>query len=228
MSLDLGGIAKGYALDVCYDRLSAMGARNFMLNLGGNIRVRGTPRKDETWVIGVRNPFQTGEIVGAIRLASGMAVGTSGNYERFVTIAGKKYGHIMDPRSGRPAEGMAGVTIVATNGVQSDGLSKPLFILGPEGSKDFRNRFRAWRHCSFRISRRPSSGSRPASRRSSPPSRSGREGWRLSALEDERAPAAVMPSMVLPRRAGRSRASIVWPSRGPHWLLPGKGRSPFS
>ncbi|MDI6775273.1 MAG: FAD:protein FMN transferase [Verrucomicrobiota bacterium] len=141
MSVDLGGIAKGYAVDACYDRLRAMGATNFMVNLGGNIRVGGSPWRGEPWTIGVRNPFKTDEVLGTIRLTNGMAVGTSGNYERFVTVAGRKYAHIMDPRTGCPVEGMAGVTLVATNGIQSDGLSKPLFILGPDDSKHVLKRF---------------------------------------------------------------------------------------
>jgi FAD:protein FMN transferase len=122
-------------VDVCYDRLLAIGARDFMVNLGGNIRCHGQPCRGEPWTIGVRNPFNTGEIIGTLRLTNGMAVATSGNYERFVVIGIRAYAHIMDPRTGYPVSGMAGVTVVTTNGVQSDALSTALFVLGVDGSK---------------------------------------------------------------------------------------------
>jgi thiamine biosynthesis lipoprotein len=144
MSVDLGGIAKGYTVDLCYDRLVSLGATNFMVNLGGNIRVRGSPWRGQPWSIGVRNPFNTEEIVGAMVLSNGMAVATSGNYERFVTIGGKKYAHIMDPRTGYPLEGLAGVTVVATNGLASDGLSTSLFVLEETASMAMREKVGSW------------------------------------------------------------------------------------
>ena len=137
MRLDLGGIAKGYAVDVAYDRLRAMGRRDFLVDLGGNLRAQGesAPRRGG-WRTGVRNPFQAAGIVGMILLTNGESVATSGNYERFVEMDGHHYAHIMDPRSGRPAEGVAGVTVLAPSGLQCDGLSATLFILGPwEGQK---------------------------------------------------------------------------------------------
>jgi len=135
VKVDLGGIAKGYAVDVCYERLRGMGARNLMLNLGGNIRCGGRPQGYPAWRIGVRNPFDTGQTVGVLTLTDGQATATSGDYERFVTIAGERYGHIMDPRTGRPAQGMAGVTVVATNAVGADALSTTLFVLGMAESR---------------------------------------------------------------------------------------------
>jgi thiamine biosynthesis lipoprotein len=127
MTFDPGGIAKGYAVDVCFERLKAAGARDFMVNLGGNIRCSGG-----TWRVGVRNPLNGDELVGTLRLANGMAVATSGNYEQFVILDGERYAHILDPHTGFPVRGMAGVTVVSTSAVETDALSTGLFVLGVE------------------------------------------------------------------------------------------------
>lgn len=130
MSVDLGGIAKGYAVDVCYQALMTNGVRNLMVNFGGNIRCRGSAALDRPWSIGVRDPFAPDRIIGTLRLADGMAVATSGNYEKFVMIAGKRYTHILDPRTGRPVAGVAAVTVIAANAVEADAMSTAIFVLG--------------------------------------------------------------------------------------------------
>ena len=137
MRLDLGGIAKGYAVDVGYDRLCLAGYTNFLVDLGGNLRAHGEAAAGRGgWRTGVRNPFANDELLGVLLLTNGESVATSGNYERFVEFGGHHYAHIMDPRIGKPAEGVAGVTVLAPSGLQCDGLSATLFILGPgEGRK---------------------------------------------------------------------------------------------
>jgi len=130
MSVDLGGIAKGYAVDVCYQALVTNNVRNLMVNLGGNIRCRGSAARGRPWSIGVRDPFNPDRIVGALRLADGMAVATSGNYEKFVMIEGKRYTHILDPRAGRPVEGVAAVTVIAVSAVEADAMATAVFVLG--------------------------------------------------------------------------------------------------
>jgi thiamine biosynthesis lipoprotein len=132
MKIDLGGIAKGYAVDRCCDALRQGGARDFLVNLGGNLRAYGSPAPGRAWRIGVRNPFNTDALLGTLELPEGWATATSGNYERFVTVDGRRYSHIMDPRTGRPVEGMAGVTVLAPTAVETDGLSTTLFVLGVE------------------------------------------------------------------------------------------------
>jgi thiamine biosynthesis lipoprotein len=133
IKLDLGGIAKGYAVDKAYDALRAAGEADFLINLAGNMRGAGRPAPARTgWRVGVRDPFAKGGYVGVVTLAPGEAVATSGNYERFVTIAGRRYSHIMDPRSGRPVAGLASVTVLATTAMEADALSTALFVLGPE------------------------------------------------------------------------------------------------
>ena len=104
MRLDLGGSAKGFAVDEAFDALRASGATNFLVNLGGNIRASGAPSAERSgWRIGVRDPINPDQTICAIELRDGEAVATSGDYERFVTIAGMRYSHIMDPRTGWPA-----------------------------------------------------------------------------------------------------------------------------
>jgi thiamine biosynthesis lipoprotein len=130
LTVNLGGIAKGFSVDLCFDQLRARGAAHFMMDLGGNIRCSGTPNGKDPWRIGVRNPFQTDEIVGVLELTDGMAVATSGNYERFVMIDNVRYSHIINPTTGYPVQGMASVSVLATNATQTDALSTGLFVAG--------------------------------------------------------------------------------------------------
>jgi len=132
IAVDLGGIAKGYAVDACHAALVTRDAQQVMIDLGGNIRCIGAASGERKWRIGVRNPFNRDEIIGSIDLPGGMAVATSGNYERFVAIGGERFSHIIDPRTGYPVQGMAGVTALASTAVEADAMSTALFVLGPE------------------------------------------------------------------------------------------------
>jgi thiamine biosynthesis lipoprotein len=130
MSVDLGGIGKGYAVDAAFEVLGRSGVRAAMVDLGGNIRALGRAEAAYDWTIGVRNPFDKQQVVGKISLPDGMAVATSGNYERFVEMSGRRFSHIIDPRTGYPVEGMAGVTVVAPDAAMADALSTACFVLG--------------------------------------------------------------------------------------------------
>jgi FAD:protein FMN transferase len=140
MSIDLGGIAKGFAVDRAFDALTRAGAPPLLINLGGNMRGHGQPATRRNWRIGVRNPLDRQAIVGILNLPPGMATATSGNYERFVTIAGRRYAHIIDPVSGHPVTGMAGVTVLAPTAIEADALSTSLFVMGLEKGADLVNR----------------------------------------------------------------------------------------
>jgi len=132
MRLDLGAAAKGYAVDLAWQRLAAAGHTNLLVDLGGNLRALGEAAPGRGgWRTGVRNPFTSG-ILATFVLRSGEAVATSGNYERFVEINGVRYAHIMDGRTGVPVTGMAGVTVTAPDALTADILSTTLFILGPQ------------------------------------------------------------------------------------------------
>ena len=134
MRVDLGGIGKGYAVDLAWRKCRELGLSNFMFDLGGNIRVSGQAGPDSSWSIAIRDPFNKSENLAKVEIPDQWAVATSGQYERFVEIEGRRYGHVIDPRTGYPAAGLAGVTVIAPNATMTDGLSTGLFVLGPKRS----------------------------------------------------------------------------------------------
>ena len=129
MQLDMGGVAKGSAVDMAYDELEKAGCKEFIVNLGGNIRAKTLKKY---LLIGIRNPFDKEDIIGTLKLKNGEAVATSGDYERFIMLDGVKYPHIIDPRSGYPVRSTVATTIVAPNATMSDILSTATFVLGKE------------------------------------------------------------------------------------------------
>ncbi len=131
--IDLGGYAKGYALDEAAKLLRQHGIRNALVNIGGNVLAIGR-HGERPWKVGIQHPRKSG-VIATLALHDGEAIGTSGDYQRYFEIDGKRYCHLIDPRTGRPAEGMQSVTILVSGeraGVRSDVLSKPLFIDGPD------------------------------------------------------------------------------------------------
>jgi len=130
MRLDLGGIAKGWAVDRGVAALEEAGVPTAMVDLGGNVRVYGEPPERDHWRVGVRDPRRASQLLAVLEVAGG-AVATSGDYERFFVHEGVRYAHILDPRTGTPARGVAGTTAVAATGLEADVLSTVLFLLGP-------------------------------------------------------------------------------------------------
>ena len=130
VKIDLGGIAKGYAVDVAAESLRAHGVSDALVNLSGNMVALGKPVDAAGWRIGVRDPRDRLPYLGRLTL-SGEAISTSGQYEQFIAGDGKTYGHIMNPRTGRPSEGLISVTVVAPSAMETDGWDTPLFVLGP-------------------------------------------------------------------------------------------------
>ena len=135
MELDLAGIAKGYGVDRAVSVLKNHGVERGMVNLGGNIYAIGSPPGKRGWSVGVRDPRGGRNVVGSLLLTDA-AVATSGNYENYIELEGKIYGHIIDPRIGKPVSHTLSVTVVATNALQADALSTGLFVLGPEASRN--------------------------------------------------------------------------------------------
>lgn len=136
--VDLGGYAKGYALDVAADYLRTQGVKNALINIGGNIIALGK-HGDRPWLVGIQHPRKSGAIA-TLELNDGEAVGTSGDYQRYFELDGKRYCHIIDPRTGYPAQGVQAVTVLIPKGrnagVLSDAASKPPFIAGKNGWRD--------------------------------------------------------------------------------------------
>ena len=134
VQLDLGGYAKGYALDLGLKILKANGVKNALINIGGNIIALGK-HGNKPWRVGIQHPRQPNAIA-TLDLESGWAIGTSGDYQRYFELDGKRYCHIIDPQTGFPAEGVQAVTVLIPPqinvGVLSDVASKPIFISKPE------------------------------------------------------------------------------------------------
>ena len=132
VQLDLGGYAKGYALDRAAALLKQQGIQNALINIGGNVMALGT-HGQRPWRVGIQHPRKPGPLA-TLELHDGEAIGTSGDYQRYFELNGKRYSHLIDPRSGQPASGVQAVTVLtqgAAAGVMSDAASKPLFIAGP-------------------------------------------------------------------------------------------------
>jgi len=138
MKLDLGGIAKGYAIDKAVEAMKKSGALGAMVDIGGDIRCFGTPSKRKShWLIGVQDPskardgLDTGTSSLVLRLKDA-AIATSGNYRRFALIKGKKYTHIISRKTAAGAEGLSSVTIIAKRALDADALATAVTVMGAE------------------------------------------------------------------------------------------------
>lgn len=132
VSFDLGGIAKGYAVDMAADEVAKIGIRRGIINLAGNIRCLPLPPPGKQhYTIGVKNPMDKSRICGTISCLD-ISMATSGNYERYVTIGGKRYTHIMDVKTGIPVSNMLSVTVLTPSALDADILSTSVFIKGAE------------------------------------------------------------------------------------------------
>lgn len=138
MSIDLGGIAKGYAADRAAAVLRERGVKHALIDAGGNIVAVGTRPDGSPWHIGIRDPRGSSptDTIGPVVKVEDEAVVTSGDYERFFIEDGHRYHHIFDPKTGRPADRAQSATIIASNSLDADMLSTAVFVLGPvEGPK---------------------------------------------------------------------------------------------
>lgn len=134
MAVDLGGIAKGYAVDRAFDLCRSTGLEDFLIDLSGNIRTHGRPHWRGQWQIGVRDPYDRSRIIGKVGVQNGWALATSGSYERFIMVGDTRYSHVINPKNGYPVTGTAGTTILAEDATTADGLSTPFFIGGLKGA----------------------------------------------------------------------------------------------
>ena len=130
MAIDLGGIAKGYAVDRAFKLLMSFGYKNFIVNAGGDLRVGGL-KNNQPWSIGIQNPRESQKILARISV-SDTAVATSGDYEKYFIYQGKRYHHIFSPKDGFPTEGCQSVTIFSKDGMTADALATAVFVLGRE------------------------------------------------------------------------------------------------
>ena len=129
LQIDLGGIAKGYAVDRAVEKLRQAGVVSAAVNAGGDIRLLGD-RQGQPWRIGIQHPRRPGAVVATLALQN-RAVVTSGDYERYFEQDGVRYHHLFDPRTGQPARGCQSVTVVAADAASADALATAAFVLGP-------------------------------------------------------------------------------------------------
>jgi thiamine biosynthesis lipoprotein len=135
-----GGIGKGYALDRAIGRLIDQGIENFMIHGGlSSVAARGDRQHSATgggWLVAVKHPWRWEEKLGTLRLRN-QALGTSGSGKQFFHFGGQRYSHIIDPRSGWPAQGMMSATVICPSGAVADALATAFFVMGPELSRRF-------------------------------------------------------------------------------------------
>lgn len=138
VALDFGGYLKGVALDQAAQILRAEGIENALINIGGNVMALGN-KDGKKWRVGIQHPRQPGPMA-TISLDDGEAIGTSGDYQRFFEFEGRRYPHLLDPRTGYPVDHTQAVTVLIPAGPKagtlSDAASKPIFIAGPDQWRD--------------------------------------------------------------------------------------------
>lgn len=130
MRIDLGGFAKGYAVELGAAALRRFGIAHGIVSAGGDSRLVGD-RRGRPWTIGVRDPRRQDGVAAVLPLED-VAVSTSGDYERYCEVDGVRHHHLIDPRSGRSPSSVRGVTVVAGDGLTSEALSKTVFVLGAQ------------------------------------------------------------------------------------------------
>lgn len=136
-SLDLGGIAKGYASQKAAEILKENGVTSALMSLGGNVRAVGSKPDGESWSVAVTDPDNNSKSIGTLKI-SDKAVVTSGGYQRYFEENGQIYHHIIDTKSGYPADsGLKSVTVVSEDDTLADALSTSLFVMGLEKSGEF-------------------------------------------------------------------------------------------
>ncbi len=130
MKIDLGGVAKGYAVEEAMEIIKAAGIKDALVDIGRNIKVIGKNPYNKPWMIGLAHPRKVGEILSAFPLKGGMSVATSGDYEHFFIEDGRRYHHLLDPKSGYPTNLCISVTIITPSAMIADILSTAVFVLG--------------------------------------------------------------------------------------------------
>ena len=142
VELDLGGIAKGYAVDRVVELLKRRQIPAALVSSGGStIYALGAPPGRDGWPMAIQDPIDSGKTAFTLHVKD-RAVSVAGSSEKFFEAGGVKYSHIMDPRTGMPAQGVLSVVVLARTGTEGDALDDAFFVLGPERSQAYVNRLR--------------------------------------------------------------------------------------
>jgi len=140
MELDLGGIAKGYAVDRAIDLLRKRGIASALVSAGGStVYALGNPPESEGWEVSIRDPLDRNRNAETVLLKN-RALSISGSSEKFFRRNGVTYGHVMDPRTGRPVQNILSVAVLARTGTAGDALDNVFYVLGPKKSRNYLNR----------------------------------------------------------------------------------------
>ncbi|RLJ80270.1 FAD:protein FMN transferase [Pedobacter alluvionis] len=129
MRIGFGGIGKGYAADKAKLVLQKLGIKSGIVNAAGDLITWGTQAGGHPWTVGIADPEQTDRPFSALKI-SDMAIATSGSYEKFVTINGKRYSHTIDPKTGLPVSGVKSVSIICPSAELADALATPVVVMG--------------------------------------------------------------------------------------------------
>ncbi len=141
MRIGFGGIGKGYAAEKARQVMKAMGVESGIVNASGDLTTWGFQPDGKPWTIGIANPNASHQLFSYLNVTD-MAVATSGNYEKFVMINGKRYSHTIDPRTGLPVGGIKSVTIITPNAVVADAMATPVMIMGIKAGLDMINQMK--------------------------------------------------------------------------------------
>ncbi|MDP9076066.1 MAG: FAD:protein FMN transferase [Bacteroidota bacterium] len=141
MRIGFGGIGKGYAAERAKQILQQQGVTSGVVNASGDLNTWGLQPDGKKWTIGIVNPDASGQVFSYLNI-SDLAVATSGNYEKFVMIDGKRYSHTINPRTGLPVTGIKSVTIITTNAEIADAMATPVTIMGVRAGLDLINQMK--------------------------------------------------------------------------------------
>jgi thiamine biosynthesis lipoprotein len=141
MRIGFGGIGKGYAAEKAKQVMVERGVKSGIVNASGDLTAWGLQPDGNQWTIGIANPDAAQEVFSYMTI-TGMAVATSGNYEKYVMIDGKKYSHTINPRTGLPVTGIKSVTIITTNAEIADAMATPVMIMGIHAGLDMINQIK--------------------------------------------------------------------------------------
>jgi len=134
--IDLGGIAKGYAINRGLELLKKLGIRNALIDAGGDIGILGERPGGGAWRVGIQHPRKSEKIIGILKMTRG-AVATSGDYQRYFVANGRRYHHIIDPKTGWPARPAVSVTVLAPEAETADALATAAFVMKPDKGLQF-------------------------------------------------------------------------------------------
>ena len=143
MKIGFGSIGKGYAADKAREVMEAKGVKAGIVNASGDLTTWGKQPNGKEWTIGITNPFDTDKFVKIFSLKR-EAVTTSGNYEKFVELNGKRYSHIINPITGYPATGLVSVTVFGPSAEMANGFSTSLIVLGKEAGLQLIHKYPAY------------------------------------------------------------------------------------